>query len=794
MRYSLLITFLFFIEICISQLFIHKDFILDKQNFHKKKIISPNYNVDEEKLGVNIYSSETGNKIKNFGYGIYHLKQQAFYDKPLVFFNSNYSKIIAVDVDGLSGKRRVDIYSSDNLSKESELIISDVNNNPPYFFKIISNIEQNCFTLYYDENLFLINTENKTCISYTFNSVVKDSELKSVFQINSNKCLIVETDVMHNISFSIYDFNKKNQNLFATNIPYPSRGFKIDVVDDYIYINKNDGNLEKYDNNGVLIEKYPIENGKVFVSDGKLLHFFPINKNILITYNLSTQIDKINSLVTPWNNNIVKNAFLHNSDTIIFQDISNKIYSINIQENTNNPSLVYTRPSKLDEFASNVKKLGSNSINFNKELIFDNYNYRHTSIKMDPTEEYYVNSLNGIGYYKDFVFFDADFTFSNLESSQYYGLSSFNKRENLCLGLVKNECYDCMYYQGNNYIEKLEEIYSLGFNRDSFSLYATSYKNGNIIVTKKNIPKKYEVQNNESIETFENRNIRLGNGIVALKVKSTFTNKYDLIIDGFEIKSPIYINLKSISNSFCPPDFFQFNDDQKKNWDVYQVFQNSKFIYVFLKVINEGLVTVVFSKLNGKIKFFNLSKRIDVSGIMTKDPKSHKSEAYAPRLHFLPKSNLFVSTATEIFSNLWDVDIPIKLNFYDENINCIKSLIINDMQVVTNVQENNSFFIVTGHTMSKGYLGFSNPCILVLDKKNYKVVSTSIIPMKNGKIEHCYIDNENVLTLFIAARDGIGTKLKFSDFKNNYKIIKDELGANGTFINNLFTEKLIVIK
>jgi antitoxin component YwqK of YwqJK toxin-antitoxin module len=267
-----------------SQIKISDDFILNNRNFNPNDgtILAPNSNISDD-VGINIYDIKSGQLISNFGFGVYHLVEEG-YSTPIfatVFYSNDFSKIIALDANGMSGKKRVDVYDSKTYKKLNSIRIHGKDGSPPYGdLNGVSNINNDVFTIKYggSGDLYKIDIKDNTCTPFVRTSIDTSMDAPSVdsyiFQFSDNEILVADGIQYGSkgIKLNKINFNNQSEESFTTKL-FSHKGFgcKIVKTNSKLYFASNSKSITVFDNNGNILDECPENDVHVFdIKDDKL--------------------------------------------------------------------------------------------------------------------------------------------------------------------------------------------------------------------------------------------------------------------------------------------------------------------------------------------------------------------------------------------------------------------------------------------------------------------------------------------------------------------------------------------
>jgi hypothetical protein len=151
---------------------------------------------------------------------------------------------------------------------------------------------------------------------------------------------------------------------------------------------------------------------------------------------------------------------------------------------------------------------------------------------------------------------------------------------------------------------------------------------------------------------------------------------------------------------------------------------------------------------------------------------------------------LYADTTKEIvsFANYYSDNNEIAklnstVNVYDKKLNLIFEKNIIGTKI-TSVYKYKNHLIIGGFSVDKGYVGFPNPRIIVVNMTTKNITYDKVILQKNGKVENISSDsNGNIeITTSIWSRNWNHSR----NINTESFIIFDRLKENGQFENNLF--------
>ncbi len=344
----------------------------------------------------------------------------------------------------------------------------------------------------------------------------------------------------------------------------------------------------------------------------------------------------------------------------------------------------------------------------------------------------------------------------------------------------------------NNDFKDKNKIFSMFLSKGfyNFNQISVDEKNDSITDLTFSVPEQFEIKEKDIIETINVSKYAIGNGIGAFTGYSTFSNKaYLFLYDFSNDKKYTKIDLSNFSNSFKSVNKVIYFDGiingKKLMGGCYleNVIKTDKFIYVFLNIYKDLILPIKIDHNNKATLMSNSIFTVKnnncfaVSGIHFNESVYFCNDGY----YNLPFSKGFVNY---FMTSTWEEKIT-TLNFYDSNLNHIWDKSIEDI-VINKITELDNYIIVGGYCFNKGYLGYPNPRILIINKLTKNVTYDKVIPMKNFVISSINFDDNKNVILGIGLIQNIHPS---SDKDYVTEIIIDKLLPNGTFEKDLFENK-----
>ena len=287
--------------------------------------------------------------------------------------------------------------------------------------------------------------------------------------------------------------------------------------------------------------------------------------------------------------------------------------------------------------------------------------------------------------------------------------------------------------------------------------------------------KTFEFKNNGNIETFNITSYKGGNRLFGFIAKSTYTQKPYLFIYSVTLmKLEVYdLNSLAISNKAQ----YNIND-----CTLHSIFPTNGFRhYVFLQFGDKILPLTVFqmSQQNSKVNVLeNSATRLGEYDEFLF--KGWSGNIFGLWNKFRTELDGFVSVLSE-GKDANNLNYKIKL--YDKNVNIVWETTLSSIKI-TDVHESDGFLIIGGFTKNKGYVGFPNPRVVVINKTTKEITYDNVIPLKNGTIVKVSSDDKGNIEFTTAIWSGSWNYTVH--FPLTPQVILDKLDTNGKFVNNLF--------
>lgn len=539
----------------------------------------------------------------------------------------------------------------------------------------------------------------------------------------------------------VYDIDKKTTISLSLNYPrikHPK------VKDDYLYFVsmnkiwtlKNDSISElkidyskfKFIEDAVITEKYIVLNGdKALITS----HIPETEKNKILTTDLESKY-----VIEKTNTNFNADRFDRKLSKIVYQNEHSVMEKpIPLKKTSSGNVISYTPYFKKSSFESKRYIVSSkvNNITTTKQLHLVNaksinmFTNKHTIYKIKDYDVY-----NGDSPYYDEYNRDCDFNLKTVSTE--VKTTSSGKLINF---------FKVYYNETENCIDKL--LYPI-FERFEFNI------NGNI-------------------ETFRIKTYRGGNEVFGFIAETEYKkNVYLFTYDLIQSKLMV-TNLSELKTN----NFYRLylNDFTIKK--IYRTSDNNNYVFFQFK---EKIVPLV---LGNNSKPFFVENSFMSAGIVDEFKFNGWSGDILP---------LYADTSKEIisFANYYSDNNEIdKLNSSIKVFNKNFDLTFEKNIVgtrITNIYKFKNQLIIGGFSIDKGYVGFPNPRILVIDLITKKITYDKVILHKNGKVENITSDNNGNIEITTAIWSKNWNHSKNLDL-DSY-IIFDRLDEKGVFMNDLF--------
>lgn len=342
-------------------------------------------------------------------------------------------------------------------------------------------------------------------------------------------------------------------------------------------------------------------------------------------------------------------------------------------------------------------------------------------------------------------------------------------------------------YNLNNDLDKLNKIFktSRDRNKTTFDEVTIDDNTGDISTKSFSVPNEFELKDNGSIETFNVINSVIGNGIIAFYAYSTFNSKVYLFIYDYNISS-VYkkIDLSKYISSLTSVNQYLYYRGllNGKNYSaqcfINSVIRNDKYTYVFFRIGQDELIPIRIDA-NNNVNLINQS--IFIYGKDCRNQEFTGDYVCNDGLFYLPVSQGIVNYFNNS-SYLDNKNNSSTLKVYDDNLKFNWQKSINDI-VINHVYESGNYIIVGGYTKVKGYVGYPNPRIIVINKMTKSITYDKVLPKKNSEVDFISLDVNGSILFGIGS---ICCQTMDTDAAFKPLIITDKLNDEGIFENDMF--------
>lgn len=316
-----------------------------------------------------------------------------------------------------------------------------------------------------------------------------------------------------------------------------------------------------------------------------------------------------------------------------------------------------------------------------------------------------------------------------------------------------------------------------------FCKYGYSNSSKSIVQYKFYISTSFEYKINENIETLKIQSWKCGNNIFAFTAYSNYSKKVHLFVSKLEIKEEdvAVANLMKLDlgQVKLPNDgLFNYMD-----CTVHSIVQDGYgMCYLFLQFSNKVVPIKCFSITGKDLKIRGTTDNAQMQlGVYWELPDNEWSGNVCPVYDMFRNS---IEGFVNYYSEKQDINAQtFKLALYDNSFKKLWEKNLTDIKI-SKIDSHGDFIIIGGYTKNKGYLGFPNPRIIIINKNTQAITYDKVIALKNASIKNITSDFYNNIELTV----GIWSEKK--NFRDQYQltpiVILDKLNDNGVFENDLF--------
>jgi hypothetical protein len=284
---------------------------------------------------------------------------------------------------------------------------------------------------------------------------------------------------------------------------------------------------------------------------------------------------------------------------------------------------------------------------------------------------------------------------------------------------------------------------------------------------------RFEFKINGNIETFRIKTYQGGNDVFGFIAETQYKNNvylfsYDLIQSKLTVTNLSELNTNNFYRLYL-------NDFTIKK--IYRTSDNNNYVFFQFKDKILPLVLGINSKPFFVENFFMNA------GIVDEFKFNGWSGDIIPL--YADRSREIISFAN-FYSDNNEIDkLNSSIKVYNKNFDLTFEKNIVGTKI-TNIYKYKNQLIIGGFSIDKGYVGFPNPRILVIDLTTKKITYDKVILHKNGKVENISSDNNGNIEITTAIWSKNWNHSKNLDL-DSY-IIFDKLDEKGVFINDLFSK------
>lgn len=385
-------------------------------------------------------------------------------------------------------------------------------------------------------------------------------------------------------------------------------------------------------------------------------------------------------------------------------------------------------------------------------------------------------------YYENYSYHGSDFGTYLTKTSLENGITDWNTQT--------MDYYNV--YKGNNQIKDLNKIFYIQYST-AYNSQTIPYLFGAITVNGKQVESssfkmedQFELNNKGNVETYKTSEAIVGNDIIAYRAISTFShNDYIFVNDFKSPTSPTKIDLSLYSTSF-----HQYRDgcvfkgqvgdkSIERAVSLYRVFRNNQYRYVFVR-LNEDYFSPVRIDINDGVTIYPPLNIPIPKGNTYSSVTGYRDNNFEG-IFFMPSSQGFII-------NIAPYELAIKptnIKYYNSQFSYKWEMNLNDL-MIRHIYESGDYIIVGGYCLNKGFLGYPNPKVIVINRITKQITYEKVLAQKNSEISFIGSNDSGGIVL------GVGTyccKDLETDTDLKPYIIIDSLNTDGVFENDLFDIK-----
>lgn len=301
----------------------------------------------------------------------------------------------------------------------------------------------------------------------------------------------------------------------------------------------------------------------------------------------------------------------------------------------------------------------------------------------------------------------------------------------------------------------------------------------------------FELNEDGNINSYNVGKMVVGNGIGAFMGTDQLDKEKYLFLHDFSDSDPLTkidistatFNIRQLQNTLLFSGSVKTKNGINQYIDepiwLQSIINNYAHTYVFFST-NDGraLIPIQINK-DGSANVF--SDRLLNSNRKT-DTKYSIEKISRSAIHYMPYSQGFLNHYYADNVNQEKATVE----YFDKSFNPIFKTDVEGI-MIQHAYESGNYIILGGYTETKGYRGYQNPRIIVLDKNTRQITYDKVIPKKNYQVDFMTTTNEGNI-LFSLGTPCCKTNYD-TDKQLEPQVIIDSLSKSGTFANDLFSSK-----
>jgi len=355
-----------------------------------------------------------------------------------------------------------------------------------------------------------------------------------------------------------------------------------------------------------------------------------------------------------------------------------------------------------------------------------------------------------------------------------------NRNQNISSTLAKSNYKFGSGSPYNSYSFTMGKIHKLDIEESSYKISVL-----------KSLPETIELSENGTIETYRVDQLVLSSETWVIKGTSTFDGKSYLFFPndtlGY-IKIDLTIDNPYLEHTNNYGTVLQIDGYNKvSQWSLRDMVSPFGVHYVTINASHpkEGTTMIPFHyKIeNGTVKYVTYNKALIYNPIKeTHDTYSLGNQQYKYNTsYYLENSEAYA----DVKKNEHMSDKNYEISFISNKGKKLWSYKDERFEKITAIDEAGEFLIIGGTTRIKGYRGYMNPYLQILNKKTGKLVTDYPMAYKHGGVSNIKVAEDGVIYITV----GFHLDADNWDYRNKLKVymIKDKLNVNGFFDADFFT-------